>query len=83
MLTVTKHHPHAGSFDSWPTFRRICNTDPVTRHIHQNTGILPEPASPPWRPCPTCWGQARIYNANLTGYWLCPQCLGVREIPST
>lgn len=35
-----------------------------------------------WRPCPTCWGQRRIYE-NPNGEGLvprtCPACLGIGD----
>lgn len=41
------------------------------------------PASPVvWRPCPTCWGQRRIFvNRNGEGLvpTACPGCLGIGE----
>jgi hypothetical protein len=37
-----------------------------------------------WTPCPTCWGQRRIYDdPNGEGLvpCLCPTCLGIGERP--
>ena len=35
-----------------------------------------------WSPCPTCWGQRRVYE-DLNGEGLvpctCPSCLGIGE----
>ena len=48
------------------------------------TDTLTAQPRPPtiWRPCPTCWGQRRIYE-NPNGEGLvprtCPSCLGVGE----
>jgi hypothetical protein len=39
--------------------------------------------APRWAPCPTCWGQRRIYQ-DRNGEGLvpdtCPGCLGLGEI---
>ncbi len=40
------------------------------------------PAPAVWAPCPTCWGQRRIYvNHNDEGLvpHTCPACLGIGE----
>ena len=48
--------------------------------------MSPPAASPPapsWAPCPTCWGQRRIFE-DRNGEGLvpgtCPGCLGLGEI---
>lgn len=43
---------------------------------------IPTPAPATWAPCPTCWGQRRIYE-DRNGEGLvpctCPSCLGLGE----
>jgi hypothetical protein len=44
---------------------------------------VPIPASPAvWRPCPTCWGQRRVFE-DRKGEGLvshpCPACLGLGQ----
>ena len=62
-------HP-AGCFDSWRTWRKAAS--------------IPTPAAPEiiWRPCPTCWGQGRIWESDGTQWHghLCGTCLGFREV---
>lgn len=44
-----------------------------------------------WRPCPTCWGQGRIYEGwaseTEARAWpnprICGTCVGVGQVPST
>ena len=45
-----------------------------------STASLRVPAT--WAPCPTCWGQRRLYeDRNGEGLvpCVCPECLGVGE----
>lgn len=36
----------------------------------------------PWKPCPMCWGQRRIWH-NTEARWMdCPTCLNIGEVPS-
>lgn len=53
------------------------------------THAAPPPApvaEPPWRPCPMCWGQRRIWSWNAVAECLVPRdcdgCLGTGEVPS-
>lgn len=57
--------------------------------IHALSAQTPPPApvgGPVWRPCPTCWGQRRIWAWNAVAECLvpydCPRCLGTGEVPS-
>ena len=55
--------------------------------LHTRTTVA-EGRSATWAPCPTCWGQRRIWDrvpvANGEGAVLiaasCPGCLGVGEV---
>jgi hypothetical protein len=54
-------------------------TPPAGRAPHR-IAVKDEPAV--WSPCPTCWGQRRIFeDANGEGLVsrACPSCLGIGE----
>jgi hypothetical protein len=44
----------------------------------------PKPHGPPWRPCPTCWGQRQLWRQGPDGLEPepCPTCLGLGDVPS-
>ena len=52
------------------------------------TVTIEDQATRPWAPCPTCWGQRRIFAPAANGEGLiphpCPVCLGrgYRTVPA-